>query len=395
MALHLTSGVGSVTAKRLATQFYSAERVFSQPYEKLVSEGKLSDKIALAITSRSAMKSAEEEMKYCEKYSITPIAYGDFDYPELLRKTPNPPYILFVQGDASLMSLNTISIVGTRDCNEEAITICDRLAKEIKDEIHNAVIVSGLAYGVDGHAHRAALKAKLPTIAVLPCPLPKITPSDHRGLAEEILRRGGALISEMHSGQVTSRTTFISRNRIVAGISEGTILIQSEHKGGAMRTMEIVNEINHAAFAVPGKIFDSRHNGCNRLISFADATLLRGVEDLIRVLSWESHRREKSAQEYMETTFSRSLLKRESEDAFPDAPDDFDVEALTEPQLKLLRSMLSEEPLHVNALEKMNPMAIHDFNVILIELELMGVLRPLTGQRYQRLIPLQMLNDKI
>ncbi len=362
---------------------FSAERVFSLSFEQLTTgDGKVSERVALAITSRAAFKEAERELMYCEKSNITPISRVDPQYPSLLRQIDNPPHVIFVQGDVTLLTRNLISMVGTRDADTYGMEASDKLVADVAKNIHNPVIVSGLAFGADGYAHRAALANGVPTIAVLPCALPNVMPPSHRDLANHILRDGGALISTMHSAQVgLGRGAYLPRNRVIAGLSQGTILIQSGYKGGAMQTMEMVKTMSRTAMAIPGRMTDFYSAGCNRLITLGDATSVSSAEDVIRALGWNERRKSGSNEVHKELDIfdkkieaERANLKR------------VDLSTLSSEQLSLLRSMMTTDKLHVSALEKMNPMAPHKFNGLLIELELMELIESHPGALYQRVV---------
>ncbi len=386
MALALTKGAGSVTIKQLIDRFFSAERVFSMPYDELRKVGGVSDKVAMSIAQREAFGVAEREMKYCEMYNITLVSMTDDAYPPMLREIHTPPYILYVKGNVELLTKNMISMVGTRSATEYGAVVTDRLVGEFAQSLYNPVIVSGLAFGIDSYAHRAALKHGVPTIAVLSTILPNVTPPTHRGLADAIIESGGALISEVHSFQEGAARAYVARNRIIAGISEGTILIESPKSGGAMRTMEAAQEMDRCRMAVPGRVGDAASFGCNKLISVGDACCVTSSDDVIRALGWSDRRALPKVQEVAVVT--------EVDDEEVEFDSSFSIEELTEKQLNVARSMLSSEPLHVNALEKMNPMSVHEFNSILIELELFGVIKMLSGQRYMRIVPMRVLKGE-
>ncbi len=399
MALSLTAGVGDVTAIRLIEHYFCAENIFSVSYDELVGECGLSPKQAVAITSRSAFKAAEAELLYCEKYNIKPIARVDPEYPTPLRHIHDAPHILYVQGDVSILTRNLISMVGTRSADEYGVVASEKLVASIAHNIYNPVVVSGLALGIDGYCHSAALANNIPTIAVLPSPLPNIMPPTHSNLAAEILKCGGALVSDMHSNQRGVGRSYISRNRIIAGMSLGIILVESGYKGGAMKTMELAKNMDRVLMAVPGRIIDRNSAGCNQLINYGDAISVSSANDVIRALGWEYRRLEKPI-EVDESLFesqssangdslnenSNNNTHERSGGAVAAISEAVDIASLSDEQRSMIASMITSDPIHISALAKMNPMPMSRLNSLLVEMELLGLIKSYPGAMYQRAV---------
>ncbi len=432
----MTSGLSSKTIARLIDENYSAERIFSLSHEELTGRCKLKERVADAITGRVAFGAAEREMRHCERSGIAMISRVDMEYPTLLRQIDTPPHVLFAQGDISVLTRNLISMIGTRDCDEDGLKACNMMVGDIAKMIHNAVIVSGLAFGADSYAHRAALAYKIPTVAVLPCALPSVVPASHRYIADAIVEQGGVLLSELHSVQANMMGRgYIARNRIIAGLSKGTILIQSPHKGGAMATMEMARDMGRITMAMPGRIFDYNAKGCNRLISTKEAISVSSADDVIRELGWGDRRLEVEDESMKEalrwlnedgamvTTYreKRGVVRggdvvhesvykvgdngeiEEVKEAVTEERKEerkvrsrgnsaeVDLSKLREDQASLLRSMMTSEPIHYTALAKMNPMEVRRLNALLVELELMGMVKSLPGALYQRVVAINAL----
>lgn len=365
IALSATPRVGGRTAAHLIETFFSAENIFSQSYENLRQYAKLNDAVAMSIVRREGFRAAEIEMNHCLRHGITPIAATDLEYPSLLRETHDPPHVIYVRGDTSILTRNLISIVGTRKVSNYGDLATKIVVKELGERIHNLVIVSGLAFGVDSVAHRAALENNIPTIAILPNPLPGVTPASHTQLAGAIIDSGGALVTELRSTSNAAGKAYISRNRVIAGVSAATIVMESGIKGGSISTARIAGDEGRIVAAVPGRITDSVAMGCNKLIADRAAMMLTSAEDLIRELKWEDRTREVVERSGVEETFE---------------------ECYSEEQVATLKLFEGSDPLSIAELEMATQLPFTKLNAQLMELELMGAIRALPGSRYQSLL---------
>lgn len=233
-----------------------------------------------------ALARARTELEFMERHSIRMLYVGDEDYPQRLVEIPNPPKILFILGNADLSSPHMVSIVGTRRCTQGGMKFCEDFVKELGPLFPDLWVVSGLAYGIDSAAHIASLEAGRSTAAVLAHGLDTLYPAQHRNLAREILARGGALISEYPSGVRPFKSRFLERNRIVAGLTEATVVVESEIKGGAMSTANTAFSFSREVFAVPGRPADISSGGCNHLIRKNKAHILTSASDFIEDMDW-------------------------------------------------------------------------------------------------------------
>ena len=214
--------------------------------------------------------------------------FTDDDFPHRLSGTPDGPVLIYHKGDVSCLNADKmISVVGTRHATPYGIHFCDTLVRDVSERIADAVIVSGLAYGIDIAAHRAALSHGVPTIAVLAHGLNPIYPSQHRNDAVKILIEGGLLLPDYTSQAAMSRGNFLARNRIIAGLSDCTIVVESAEKGGAIVTAGISSSYNRDVFAVPGKVSDIYSAGCNNLIRRNTASLITCCDDMMKAMRWE------------------------------------------------------------------------------------------------------------
>ncbi|MDE6084038.1 MAG: DNA-processing protein DprA [Muribaculaceae bacterium] len=237
-----------------------------------------------------AVSRAEVELKFMKRHSIRAYYLGDRDYPNLLRETATPPVILYQLGEGDLQSDHIISIVGTRKCTAYGYNFCKQLVDYLTPAYSDLIVVSGLAYGIDEAAHEASLSCGCKTVGVLAHGLDMIYPAAHRNLAQRILKAGGCLLTEYPSGEKPYRQRFLERNRIVATISNGVVVVESDVKGGAMSTASIAFSYSRDVLALPGKLSDKVSSGCNLLIRQHKADIITCPEDVEHSLMWESDR---------------------------------------------------------------------------------------------------------
>lgn len=237
----------------------------------------------------AARERALQEYDFCQAHNIRVVTVTDVDYPRrlLLGKVEDRPLQLFYCGTGSIDRRHIISVVGTRNITEYGKKMCEKLIQELAELLPDTLIISGLAYGVDIHAHRACLVNNLDTLAVLAHGLDRIYPRMHRDTAQQMTLHGG-LLTEYFTGAIPDKGHFIRRNRIVAGMSSATIVIESASHGGSLVTARLASEYGRRVMAVPGRATDAYSEGCNNLIRDGKATLVTCGEDIVRLLGWES-----------------------------------------------------------------------------------------------------------
>ena len=237
---------------------------------------------------RVGYSEAERELRYCKEQAVKITSYNDEAYPRLLREVPDRPHIIYSMGDLeSLSSPHILSVVGTRRISSYGETVCARIIPELAEMFPDLVVVSGLAFGVDAAAHRAALAAGVRTVGVVANKLPDIMPAQHRNLAKDMLDNGGAIITELHSQTKQNGSFYIPRNRIIAGVAEGLLVVESPSNGGSLSTAKAADAYSRTIMAVPGRITDSRSEGTNHLIKTNVAQLVTSAEDIAKALGWE------------------------------------------------------------------------------------------------------------
>ena len=288
LALTLVPNIGPVQAKILL-QHCDVEEIFHAKRSYLEKIEGIGPVRAASVAAFNNFSKAEEEIQFIEKYGIKPLFLTDKDYPKRLLNCYDSPTLLYYKGDAALNAPKIVAIIGTRSHTDYAKQVTEKLVKELVAQ--QVTIVSGLAFGVDALAHKAAIKNNLPTIGVLAHGLDQVYPYEHAGLAKDMIRQAGGLLTEFRSGTKPDKHNFPTRNRIVAGMSDATIVIETGIKGGSMITAELANGYNKDVFALPGKITDSKSAGCNHLIKNNKAILLTDAEELTELMGWQEKKR--------------------------------------------------------------------------------------------------------
>lgn len=283
LALTMIPNVGEVHAKALALHFGSAEAVFKTPLHQLEMMDGIGTVRAKSIKKFHDFSSCEAEISFIEKYKIQAFFITDDDYPQRLLNCYDSPTLLFYRGNSALNKKNIISIVGTRNNTEYGRELCQQFIEDLKAE--NIIIVSGLAYGIDSIAHKAAVKNKIATVAVMAHGMDRIYPPANKQLAKQITENGG-LLTEFRIGSNPDRQNFPKRNRIVAGMADAVVVIESGIKGGSLITAELGNSYNRDVFAFPGRVSDSRSEGCNYLVKNNKASLITGAKDFLEQMNW-------------------------------------------------------------------------------------------------------------
>jgi DNA processing protein len=284
VAITLIQGVGSVQAKALIEYFGDAASIFKASVKQLSAVENIGEVKARSIKNFSDFGAAEKEMLFIEKYNIQPLFMTSGSYPKRLLNSYDAPVLLYYRGNADLNASRIISIIGTRTNTEYGKTVTEKLATDLKE--FSPLIVSGLAYGIDAIAHRAAMQNNLPTVGVLGHGLQTIYPAQHKSMAKEMLLQGG-LLTEFTSTIKPDKHNFPRRNRIVAALADATIVVETAVRGGSMITAELANSYNRDVFAIPGRTTDTKSAGCNYLIQNHKAILFTDTKQLAVELGWQ------------------------------------------------------------------------------------------------------------
>lgn len=294
LALTQIEGIGSVLARKLLQHFHSPEEIFKASPQRLMQVDGIGKMVCQHIkNAQLAFAKAELELKYIQKHAISCIPITDADYPAYLKQCPDAPVLLFSSGNTVWHNRRVISIVGTRKVTPYGVDFCRKLLDALKP--YNPIIVSGFAYGVDITAHAYALDIGLTTVGVWAHGFEHIYPKEHRKFVGRMEQNGGFLTEFWHNAY-PDKENFVRRNRIVAGISEATIVIESADSGGSLITAKLANDYSREVFALPGRISDKYSQGCNHLIKTNQASLLTSADDIVYMLNWDRAKKRAQAQ---------------------------------------------------------------------------------------------------
>jgi DNA processing protein len=283
LSIMLIPGVGSRNSKQLISHCGGASQVFKEKANTLAKIDGIGEIIARSIRHFSNFKEAEDEVKFIQKNNIITRFYNEDDFPFRLKHCIDGPILLFGKGNIEWNPKKALSVVGTRTASNYGRKQCESIIQELAST--RLSIISGMAYGIDIHAHRAALKFNLPTVAVVAHGLDRLYPSVHKETLELMFENGG-VITEFMSGSNPDRENFPKRNRIIAGFSDATLVVESGARGGSMISADIAASYNRDVFAVPGNNGSRMSEGCNYLIHTQKATLVRGGKDIKKVMNW-------------------------------------------------------------------------------------------------------------
>ncbi|NOR33131.1 MAG: DNA-protecting protein DprA [Bacteroidales bacterium] len=285
IALTMAPAIGPITARKLIKKAGSARAVFRHKKNILEKIEGIGPVISGSLSSASLIQQAEKELEFLERHHIRALYFKDAKYPSRLKECEDAPILLYAKGSEGLNTKRALSVVGTRKASSYGKELCRSIVLDLSNRIEDLVIISGLAFGIDVIAHRAALEAGIPTVALLGHGLNTIYPHAHRETAKKICRQG-ALVTDFHSGMGPERNNFLRRNRIIAGMADATLVVESAASGGALITAKMASSYQRDVLAVPGRATDDRSKGCNNLIKDNVAAMVESAEDVIAHLNW-------------------------------------------------------------------------------------------------------------
>jgi len=308
IGITLIPGIGDVNGKKLINWCGSAEAVFHSPARELMAVPGIGQTVVNNILNQKVLVRAEQEIKFMEKHHIKALFFQDEAYPQRLLNCYDHPLMLYYRGEADLNHRRIIAFVGTRRATDYGRGRCRELIEGLVEK--DVLVISGLAYGIDGCAHRQAVELDIPTVGVLGHGLDRIYPAHHRKLAEDMLHSGGGLLTEFITKTNPDRENFPKRNRIVAGMTDAVVVVESDRKGGALITAELANSYNRDVFAVPGRLTDRFSTGCNFLIKTNKAALVQSADDIGYIMGWDDRKISKSQQTslFVEMTDTEKIL---------------------------------------------------------------------------------------
>jgi len=356
IALTQVTGIGSVQAKLLLEHFNTAEHIFKAKKKDLAVVEGIGEIKAKAIKDFTDFTEAEEEIKFCNKHHINILSFNNDNYPQRLKHCYDAPTVLYYRGIADLNNPKVIAVIGTRTNSDYGKQITEDLIEQLQH--HHVTVISGLAFGIDAIAHKAAVKNNLPTVGVLAHGLQTIYPTQHKSLAKEMLLHGG-LLTEFNRNTKADKHNFPRRNRIVAGMSDATIVIETAVKGGSMITAELAYNYNRDVFAVPAKITDVKSAGCLKLIQQQKAIIYNSPEALINELGWQQQ------------TPSKKKIQKE---LFIDLTDDEKI---------IINLLREKEQWHVDELYLKSNLSSSSVASAILNLELNNVIIGMPGKVYK------------
>lgn len=359
IGISLIPGIGHQHAKKLVAYCGGARAVFSEKKSSLLKIPGLGEKAVQNILNANVFKRAEEELTFIQKEKINATYFLEPEYPQRLLHCEDGPILLYSKGNFDWNAKKMISFVGTRMATVKGKAICEKMIQELKP--YQATIISGLAYGIDITAHKAAIKTGLPTIGILASGLDEIYPKAHAKYANKMLDNGG-IASDYRSKTTLLPANFAERNRIVAGLSDAVVVVESSAKGGSLITADLANGYNRDVFAIPGRIDDSQSEGCNKLIKANKAALIESTKDLEYILGW----------------------KKEADIPVANPQKQLFID-LNEEEKQLLQAFGNNHKQGLDELSLTAQFPISKTASLLLNLEFKGVVRSLPGKVYERI----------
>lgn len=355
IATTLIPGIGNTNAKKLLAWIEEPSMLFTLPRRELLKIPGMQRVLKQETDLRQLLERAQKEVKFIRNSNIKPLFYYDEDYPPLLRQCPDSPLMLYFKGDEDFKAKKILAVVGTRQATAYGNRICEEIINDFQED--DVVIVSGMAYGIDSCAHRKAVSCGLSTVGVLAHGLDQLYPPSNRSLARRMLRKGG-LITEFLSNTNPDRENFPKRNRIIAGLADAVLVVESARRGGGIITAEIANSYNRDVFTVPGRVKDEFSDGCHLLIRRNIAALVRSADDIRYSMGWEGSEKRKENKQ--------ALLERHSEE-----------------EQKVLKLIVDKEKASVDDLVLISGLGASRTASILLKLEFEGVISGLPGKVYE------------
>lgn len=309
------------------------------------------------------LRKAEDELRFIEKGRIKPLSVTSEDYPTRLKSCPDAPTLLYYYGNTPLNAMHVVSIVGTRQITPYGKDLCATFVKELSQLLPDTLIISGLAYGVDIHSHRAALNNGLPTVGVVAHGLDQIYPRMHRDTAITMAQNGG-LLTEYPSGTAIDRRNFVERNRIVAGMCDALVVVESAAKGGSLITAALACDYSREVFAFPGRTTDTYSEGCNRLIRNQQAQLVTTADAFVRQMGWNT-----------EIERQQALVTGIQQDMFP---------TLTSDEQSIMNALKPTDGTSINTLALATGINISMLSSLLFGMEMKGLVVKLGANNYRK-----------
>ncbi len=358
LAIWAMPSIGSVNSRKLISYAGGIENVFKLTEKDLLQIPGFGKSTVKKLCREKALADADKELEFINKYNINVTTFFDDDYPYLLKQSDDCPLLFFTKGKTINPNHKFLSIVGTRNATPRGIEFCNQLISDLKSRHNDICIVSGLAFGIDIAAHKAALENNVSKIAVLGHGLSTIYPAEHKQIAKQMVN-DNTILSEFFSSMFADKNNFVRRNRIIAGLSEATIVVESDAKGGSLITADIANSYNREVFAVPGRVTDRFSSGCNHLIKTNQAVLLQSAKDIEYMLGWEQN---------SSKVQTKPLIINLSED-----------------EEKLMKVFDTNDEMNIDLICRKSGFNMAKVSALLLNLEFMGVVKCLPGKVFAKI----------
>lgn len=357
IALTLLYGIGPRKAGHLISKLGGIEPIFKEKLTTLHRESGFNKDILKKMNRTEALLEAEKQITYISKHKINTHFYLSSNYPRRLKQCYDAPILLYSKGDFDPNPQKTVAVVGTRNATEYGKAICEELISSFQGQ--NIQVISGMAYGIDICAHSQSVRNGVSTIGVLGHGLDRIYPNTHSRIAEQMLENGG-LLTEFLPGTLPDRENFPMRNRIVAGMSDATIVIESKATGGSLITAELAIDYNRDVFAYPGNVGQQYSAGCNKLLQQNKAQLIQSGNDFLKHMYWDEQHTNKVSQ-------PKLFVELEEEE-------------------RVLIDVMASAPQHIDVLSTMLKQPVSKMSVLLLQMELKGLIKSLPGNKYSPLV---------
>jgi DNA processing protein len=355
IALSFAPGIGAKIGRALLERYGSASAIFKAKAKELITNDGVTDTRARALKDEDLLRRAEEEMNFVLKHNITVLSISD-DYPAKLANCADAPPLLYYKGNANLNAKKTVAIVGTRKNTDYGHKLTEDLVEQLQNE-EDILIVSGLALGIDAIAHKKCVQLGMPTVGVLGHGLDNIYPPNHKQLSEQMIEHGG-ILTEYPSGTKPDKGNFPMRNRIVAGLCDVTVVVESHAAGGALITASLASGYNREVAAFPGRVNDSRSAGCNNLIRSNTAALITSAADLLQLMGWDKQKKPRAVQPQLFLHLSPE-------------------------EQKVVDVLQNRNNVHADEISYHAGIANSALAATLLQLEIQGVIRALPGKYYR------------
>lgn len=363
MALTRTPRLSVINQRLLLDELGSATAIFENRNNLAAAIPDANDTLQTILQGMEVqLARAEQELSWARQHHIQTICLHDEQYPARMRECQDAPLLIYYRGNADLNAAHIINMVGTRQCTDYGKDLCKQFLKELRQLRPDVLVVSGLAYGIDINAHRAALSEGFNTVGVLAHGLDQIYPRAHKDTAIEMLSHGG-LLTEYMSGTAADKMNFVARNRIVAGMADAAVVVESAAKGGSLITARIANDYSREVFAFPGRIGDRASAGCNALIQNNEAHLISSAQDMMTFLGWQSVQEMQSKRQAIQTELFLDLSPQEQ---------------------AVMKCLDGTDGKAINQISIETGTSIGQLSALLFNMEMRGLVRLLNGGMYKR-----------